>query len=458
MDLENLSAKIARHVVQTRFEDLPEHVIEVTKQSVLDAIGVTLAASTLGEACSPFAEIAREAETIRGATVIGFGFKTSAAMAAFANGSMAHSLDYEDTFDPALVHPNAAVVPAALALAESLGNVDGRKLITAIALGCDLACRLGLSIDGHDKKGLSVRYMSGVFGATAAAGKLLDLTEEQMKHAFASTIFQAAFSSEGFLYGDSHMRAVREAFAAKAGVIGAQLAKSGLKAFDQPFEAKFGLYGIYTGGQCNLEPLLGDLGHTFQGANVSFKPWPSCRGTHAFIEAALWLSEKHQIRPENIASAHAVVSPFFTNLCEPTARKRKPQTAIDAKFSVHFTLATALQTGKVGLDAFLPDAMKDERILKMAERIDHEIEPSWPTEEATRGILHLKTLDGTTLSKQIDAPLGHPDNPMSTSALQQKFVECAGYAHTPIDADRVNSISSSIAKLESMSNMSGLFA
>jgi 2-methylcitrate dehydratase PrpD len=458
MDLENLSAKVAHHIVATTFADLPDHVVEVTKQSLLDAIGVTFAASTLGEACGAFAEIAREAETPRGATVIGYGFRTSAAMAAFVNGSMAHSLDYEDTFDPALVHPNAAVVPAALALAETLPNIDGRKLITAIALGCDLACRMGLAIDGHDKKGLSVRYMSGVFGATAAAGKLLELTEEQLKHAFASTIFQAAFSSEGFLYGESHMRAVREAFAAKAGVIGAQLAKRGVKAFDQPFEAKYGLFSIYTGGQCNLEPLLTDLGRKFQGANVSFKPWPSCRGTHAFIEAALWLSEKHQIRPEKIRSAHAVVSPFFMNLCEPAPRKQKPQTAIDAKFSIPFTLATALQTGKVGLDAFRPEAMSDGEILKMAARVDHEIEPSWPTEEATRGILRLTTLDGTTLSKQIDAPLGHPDNPMTTAALQQKFVECAAYAQAPIRTDRVTEIGSTIAKLETISNVSGLLA
>jgi len=154
--MEGLSRQIARHVVGTGFDDLPVPVVDVTRRSLLDAIGVTLAASSLGEGASAFAELARGAQSERGATVIGFGFKAAPEMAAFANGAMAHALDYEDTFDAALMHPNAAVIPAALAVAESLGTVSGRDLIAAIAVGADLTCRLGAAVDGHETDRKSV--------------------------------------------------------------------------------------------------------------------------------------------------------------------------------------------------------------------------------------------------------------------------------------------------------------
>ena len=112
--MDGLSRRIARHVVGTSFADLPPRVVAVAKQSLLDAIGVTLAASALGEGAAAFAALAREAESDRGATVIGFGFKAAPAMAAFANGAMAHSLDYEDTFDPALMHRIAVLAAGTL--------------------------------------------------------------------------------------------------------------------------------------------------------------------------------------------------------------------------------------------------------------------------------------------------------------------------------------------------------
>ncbi len=457
-ETSTLSRQIARHVLQTGYDDLPASAVLVTKQSMLDAVGVTLAASTLGEACAPFAEIAREAENPKGATVIGFGFKAAPAMAAFANGSMAHSLDYEDTFDAALVHPNAAVVPAALAVAEAMGGVSGRDLIAAIAVGCDLTCRIGLSVDNVEKPGFSGRFISGSLGSVAAVGKLLKLTEEQLIHAFALSTFQVSFSSEAMSYAPSHMRGVRDAFSAKAGIIAVQLARRGVKAFDLPFEGEHGWYGLYTNSPKNAEKLVAGLGSSFKGSEVSFKPWPSCRGTHAFIEAALWLTKTHGIQADAIENISTVVSPFFKRLSEPPARKRRPTTAIDAKFSIPFTVATAFQSGNVKLDSFTEQALNDSRVLSLAERIDHVVEERWSTEEATRGILNLKTRDGRTLSKSIDNPLGHPENPMTVAAMKQKFVECATYARVPLADKRVGQISDAIEALETVNDVSTLLA
>jgi 2-methylcitrate dehydratase PrpD len=452
-----VSRAIAQHVIGTRFDTLPAEAIAAAKASLLDAVGVTLAASSLGEASSAFAEIARQAANPRGATVLGFGFKAAPAMAAFANGAMAHALDYEDTFDEALVHPNAAVVPAALAVAETAAQpVDGRELIAAIALGADLSCRLGLAVDGHERSGVSVRFMAGALAAAAAAGRLLGLDEGRQIEAFALAQFQIAFPSETMAYAPSHMRAVREAFAAKAGVLAAQLAAGGVRAFDKPFEGRHGFFGLNTDSAEGAERLLDGLGREFPAARVSFKPWPSCRGTHAFVEAALWMVENAGVRVEAVANAEAVISPFFRALCEPPERKRRPATAIDAKFSVPFTVATAFAKGRVGLDCFDAAARGDSTVLALADRIGHRVETGWNTAEATRGILNLTTRDGRTFTRSVEAPLGHPDHPMSAAAMAAKFAECATYARVPLADGGTARIAEAIRRIESMNDVAGL--
>jgi 2-methylcitrate dehydratase PrpD len=455
---DGLSRRIAQHVVCTSFADLPPRVVAVTKQSLLDAIGVTLAASSLGEGSAAFAALAREAQADRGATVIGFGFKAAPAMAAFANGAMAHALDYEDTFDPALMHPNAAVVPAALALAETLGTVSGRELIAAIAIGADLTCRLGAAVDGHETRGLSGRFLSGTIGATTAAAKLLGLEEERLMQAWALAMFQAAFPMQAFADPGSHMRAVREASAAKAGVVAARLAAAGVKAFEKPLEARYGFFGLVTEGKTDWDRLTDGLGETFQGAEVSFKPWPSCRGTHAFIEAALALSQAHGLRPGDIAGADTVVSPFFRDLVEPPARKQRPETAIDAKFSIPFTVAAALRDGRVDLDSFTPEALRDPGVLELASRVAHRIEPAWPTAEATRGDLRLCLTDGREFVMSVRDPLGHPANPMSPEAMRAKLAECARHARVPLRPGGAEAIAAAIDRLDTADSVAGLLS
>ena len=159
-----------------------------------------------------------------------------------ANGAMAHALDFEDTHDATLVHPHAAAVPAALALAELLGGVSGPDLITAVATGADLACRLALGfVEPPQGHGYYLIPMLGMYAASAACGKLLRLNEDELIEAFALASCQAICSDELVTYPPSHLRAIRDAFTAKAGILGALLARQGVKAFDRPFEARGGL-------------------------------------------------------------------------------------------------------------------------------------------------------------------------------------------------------------------------
>jgi len=181
-----LSQQIAQHVATVRYEQLSPKAILMTKYSLLDALGVMLGASGIGEGCDAFVQLASDSAAKPEATLLGCGMRTSASLAALANGAMAHALDFEDAHDGAPVHPNAQVVPAALAVAESLQRIGGRELITAIAVGCDLVCRLGLCLTKPiDEYGWYPPPILGAFGATAAVAKLLKLDE---RHALPSKL------------------------------------------------------------------------------------------------------------------------------------------------------------------------------------------------------------------------------------------------------------------------------
>ncbi|VTU45165.1 MmgE/PrpD family protein [Variovorax sp. PBL-E5] len=452
----SISKQLAAHASGTHFDDLPAQAVAAVKRSLLDALGVTLAAGTLGQASRAFVETARSSGQ-GPSRVIGFGFGAAPSLAALANGAMSHALDYEDTHDAALVHPHGIALPAALAVAQAVGGITGAQFIAALAVGADISCRLGLAMaDDDTRRGWTMRPLLGTYGAAAAVGKLLGLDEARMVQAFALAFNQATCSS-GFLSSpNSHMREIRDAFGAQAAVIAAQLAARGVNAYDQPIEGAHGLYAMYAGGRYDAAQLTSGLGRVFEGANVSFKAWPSCRGTHSFIEAALSLREEAPVAPASIARIDAVVSPTFRILCEPLAQKRSPQTANDAKFSVPFSTAIALVHGRLSLADYLPPALGDPEVLAMAQRVHCEVCNDWNFDDSLRGILKLTLHDGRVWVREISRPLGDVRHPMSEAALLSKFMDCVRYAATPIAPERARRIAAGIATLERAPDLSAL--
>ena len=455
----NESAILAEYVANTVYEDLPARAAEMAKMSLLDALGVTLAAGGLCAECSAFVEIAMESGGKKESTILGFRDQVPAHMAAFANGAMAHALDFEDAHDLALVHPNAATVPAALAIAESIGNVNGKDFIASLAVGCDIVCRLGLAFNENPGEyGWYIPPILGSFGAAAAAGKLLNLDEKRVLDAFSLTLCQSTCSAELRYSPRSDMRSVRDAFAAKAGVLAAQLAQKGVKGFDHPFEGKAGLFSLYSKGNYDGLRLIEGLGTIFEGANISFKPWPACRGTHTYIEAALHILKEYAPDPDDIVDVRVIVSSFNQMLCEPENVKKAPQAVIDAKFSIPFTVATALYYKDVGLEHFTPERLKDKNVLKLAQKIRYDLDPGLGLRDATRGFLEIRTKDNKTYAKRINQAYGHPDNPVSQKGVIAKFMACADKAKTKITEKKLKEISKSILALEEIKDIRQIVA
>lgn len=447
----DLSAILARHV---RSAEVPAHARAVTKRAVMDAIAVMSAASGLGEGCEAFAAVARESGESGLCGVLGFDFCTSPIMAAFVNGAMAHALDFEDTHDATLVHPHAAAAPAALAAAEFAGGVSGRDFLDAVAVGADISCRLALGLtESVEKRGFYFIPMLSAYGAAAAAARILKLSESEIVQSFALASCQAVFSDALVAYPPSHLRAVRDGFSARAGVTAALLARRGVEAFARPIEGPSGLYANYAWGKYDAARLLHELGAEFEGAKVSFKPWPSCRGTHAFVEAALSLLKDDTVQTDRIARIDVTVSSFFAVLCEPPEQKRRPATAIDAKFSIPFTVAVALAQGDVGLRDFSRERLGDPKLHALADKVHHRVEPAWPFEQSTRGALQLSLHDGRRLSREVIDPLGHPHHPMDEAASQRKFEDCLASARHPLDPVSAHRLLQRLDRLEEISDI-----
>ncbi len=453
----NESRALARYICETGYDDLPAHVVSATKRSILDALGVTLAAGTLGEGCKQFVDLAIAQGGRPESTIIGFGAKVPAAMAAFANGAMAHALDFEDAHDGALMHPNAATIPAALAVAERIGQVSGKDFIAAVAIGSDIVCRLGLALNVNLLDyGWYAPPIFNVFGATAAACKLLNLSERQILDAFSLALCQVTCSAELIYSTHSLIRSIRDAFSAKAGVLAALLAKDGVTGFDQPIEGKAGLYNLYSRGNYSPERLTEHLGEVFEGAAVSFKPWPSCRGTHPYVQAALEIQRESGVTAEKVSQVRVVVNSVNKMLCEPRENKNHPTTAIDAKFSIPFVVATALVRGQVTLDDFSPWALRDQRVLDLAKKVTYQVDPRLSLQGTVQGSAEIDTPDGSTFSKHVDVPYGHPRNPIADEHLEAKFLDCARHSFKKYSTQELASVVVMIRGLENLSDVGEL--
>lgn len=447
-----LSDRLCDHIATTPFAAIPPAARDATRLALLDAIGVMLGASGLSPEANPFATLALVGGS-GPSLLLGHRDRVSAPAAALANGALAHALDFEDAFDEAPCHPNAALVPALLALADARG-ADGETLLAAMAIGCDLTCRMALALRRPmEAGGWYPPPILGAFGAAAGAARLLGLDARATRDALSLALCQATMPGEIKHSRETTIRAVREAFPAQAAVTSALLAEQGVVGFEAPLEGQGGFYRLFADGQYDADALLDGLGTAFHGERLSFKRWPACRGTHAYIEAALSLRERIDI--ERIAAVTVVVGEVQRMLVAPAPRKQAPASAIDAKFSIFFTTALALVRGDVGLRDFDEAARSDPPVLALAARMTAVFDPvRVPT--AIGGIVEVTLDDGTIHRAEVPVALGHPDRPIPLSAMIEKFVACAGAAATPYAPEPARSLADALLALDGSTHLAAL--
>lgn len=454
--IKSVSADLARFASGLTIGAMPPAVRDVVRASITDAVGVIMAGAALGADSRAFVDLA-QAQGGSGATLLGHRAPVAPAFAAFGNGALGHALDFEETHDATLVHPAASVVPAVLAVAEARG-ASGADVMAAVCAGSETSVRIGQSFVGNVQAGTSffVIPLIGAMGAAVGAGRILGLTSAQMEQAIALAIGQVVGSKAVLTDPASSIREVRDGFNAKAGVIAAELALRGVSGFASPLEAEHGYYDMFAKREFNPVAFDG-LGERFEMADMSFKPWPACRGAHVFIEMALSLMTEHDLSPKDIAGVEVGVSPFFETLCEPEELRKRPPNAASAKFSIPFSVASAVVRGGVDLDSFSDAARGDPAILFLAGRVAHRV-LDLPQDRSTSGTLALVTQGGARFEAALDQPMGHPTRPMTAAALEDKFRACAGQAPMPPDTRQIDAFLSAMAALEDAPDIGKIIA
>jgi 2-methylcitrate dehydratase PrpD len=449
-----LTQTIARAIAATDYDALPTSVRERTRLSILDTLGVMVPPSSLDETCENLTALVMDEVGPGQSSLIGLGKQGSSVMAAYLNGSFAHVLDYDDTIDALGHHPSAQTVPAALALAERLGSVSGKALITAVAVGSDLGARLSLAPNG--KLGVDHRWFSisnfGVFSATAAAAKILDLDEEQMINALGLALHRCHGQLDAIAAPESELRGIRDGFINKEGVMCALLAERGVKACRNALEIFF---DIYYDNDFDAEALLAGLGSQFLNEGVSLKPWPCCRLTHGYIEATRRVLDENDIALTDIQQITCVVPAGTRDLfCEPLAEKRAPSLSIQAKFSMPFTVALAVVKTPEIAD-FLPENLQNPAVLSVVEKVQYRVSEELGLEAViSPAVVEIQVTAGQTFSARIDDVYGHPNNPMSDADVISKFKDCLQYAKQPIPTEQIDQLVERLLNLEAVEDIS----
>lgn len=453
---------LSRFVAETSYEALSEVARVSAKRCVLDTLGVTAAASTQGIGHKALNDMVQRAGGTPEASVIGFGGRVPVWLAALANGAMARAVDFDDGHDESMTHPSSVVVSAALAMAERRGGVGGRELIAAVALGNEILCRLGLAI-ARRPGGLKLdtwfpSSVFGAFGGTAACASILGFDAAKVRSAFGVVLFEASGTLEAFSATgqSSAMRGMVTGLTAKSCTLATTMAEAGITGVPDSIDGEFGLYRVYYGGSYNREALLGHLGEQWVSGEIGMKPWPTCRYTHAYIDATLQMRREHNLGPEAIEAIRIFVAGYAESRCMPRDRQRTPHNFNHAGHALPYLVAAAATRGRVDIDDLI-HGLEDPTILALAQRVTPVHDPRFSIENRVGpALIEVDLKGGGTRTKELSMVYGGLGNPMSWDDLVTKFRSCVAYSAKPPGSAAIERLANRIAHLEEVNDVGEL--
>jgi len=419
-----VTRQLADFLAGATYDDLTPAVREDTRRATLDWLG-----SALAGALEPQARMAQRVASGLGASAESTMFaagRASAPAAALANGVASHILELDDVHKGSTLHAAAPVISAALAVAER-ERATGREFAVAVALGYEAALRIGEAVNPSHYRFWHPTGTAATFGAAAAAGSLIKLTPSQLVDALGTAGTQAAglweFNADGAM--SKHLHPGKAAF---NGIIAADLAREGFTGASRILEGERGFFRATAAGH-DASRITDGLGTAWKVSENCYKLHACCGHTHSAIDVALDIRARRDWDSPSAVDAIDQIEiqtygPGYEIVKDPT-----PGTPYRAKFSIAYCVATALLEGVVGLEQFTADRFDGEGVVSpsiaaLLSRTRVTVHPDltdrYPAEWPTRVLVSLRT--GDVERGASGYPRGNPENPVSTSHLEEKFL------------------------------------
>ena len=463
MDASNV---LARFFLETKYEDLPQRLVEETKKQVLDYIGVSIAG-----ACKPGANEVKELlEEIGGAeqaVVWGSGKKLPVMNAAHVNATFGHCLDFDDVHENAVMHPGVISIPTALCVGDYVGGISGKDLILGVALGGDMICRMSLAAYPGKSKipfGWHFTTLNGSMASANLAAKILGLNVDQSVYAMGIAYHQTAGNGQPVKDGALTKR-LGPGFSVRNGITSALLARKGVTGVHNAFNGDWGFVHQYYKDDWDNDVLVGELGERWESGNTSIKPYPCCRGMHHFCDIALEMHHSLKLDPENIEKIRIWCGPATLPLLgAPFEFKVFPRHVVDAQFSIAWGVASGLALGQVTLQEYVDDELgiHNPKILAVTKKIvSLEADPALELPGFDGARVEVTMKDGQVHTMTREKPKGTPENPLSFDDVVAKYRGCLQSADRhipPANADKILEIVKDLESLKDTRELTKLIA
>ena len=420
-DGSNRTAALAEFLAGT-VGSVPDRLAARAENCVLDTLGCMVFGASLPWAAAAAAYARRTGAAGRSA-IIG-GERTTPAMAAFANGAAAHAFELDDVHEESISHPGAVVVPAVLALAEDLG-ASGSDMLEAVVVGYEAMGRAGLAVgpSAHMLGGFHPTSMCGVFGAAAAAGRLLGLSAPQLRDAFGIAATLASGTME-FASSGGQTKRLHAGRAAEGGLMAALLAADG---FEGPGDGLAGSYGFCRvfSDEPRVELLTEHLGARWMAEEITVKPWAACSDIHPLIQAALELRDEHGLRPRMVERIEATVptKAAVHNSGDGTA------SVMAAQYSGPWNIAAALAADPADPATYGADWIADATLAELQSKVAaFAADARWDATYAYKmgGSVRITLHDGRVLERSVCGQKGSMHDPLTRDEIEAKFAMLAG--------------------------------
>jgi 2-methylcitrate dehydratase PrpD len=426
---------LATFLARLRYEELPQPVVERTKDLFLDWIASALA----GRQARPVQILEHLAEQMGPddgpSEILVSRRRTSPLFAALVNGAASHVVEQDDVHNGAVFHPATVVFPAVLAAAQQTG-ASGQDVLVAAVVGYEAGIRIGSFLGRSHYRVFHTTGTAGTLAAAAAVAHLLGADEQIMLHALGSAGTQAAGLWE-FLRDAADSKQLHTAKAAADGLLSAYIALDGFTGAQHILEGEQGMAAGMS-SDADISKLTADFGKRWAVLETSFKFHASCRHTHPAADALLQVMQEHHLRADNIARVRAHVHQAAIDVLGPVT---DPQTIHQAKFSMGFVLALIALHGRAGVGDFTDEALQDQQLRSFLQRVemvfDAEIDAAYP--QRWIGKVSVETIDGRWLTSRVDIPKGDPENTLCRAEIEDKTRQLAAFRQAA-SPDEVNEL------------------